>query len=123
MTQERVAPQPQSLCFEEQPRQSQCSHQIHFRCCTSSKRRARIQRRIAVRDMPARCHKTERPAMGRSAHRFGGCDLPASSAGAAKAAGKEANQPDHRKHDGHDEQPVNDESDAERNKRQDRQQD
>jgi hypothetical protein len=32
MTQERVAPQAQSLCFTEHARQLQCSHQIHFRC-------------------------------------------------------------------------------------------
>ncbi len=32
MTHMRVAPHEQSLCFAEQLRQSQCSHQIHFRC-------------------------------------------------------------------------------------------
>ena len=32
MTQLRVEPQAQSLCFAEQARQAQCSHQIHFRC-------------------------------------------------------------------------------------------
>jgi len=54
MTQARVAPHEQSLCFMEQLRQSQCSHQIHFRCWSSSTSRARIQRRMTVRDTPAR---------------------------------------------------------------------
>ena len=68
MTQRWVAPHEQSLCFTEQLRQSQYSHQIHFRCWTSSARRARIQRRIAVRDTPARWHRNGRPAMGRPTH-------------------------------------------------------
>src|SRR5207248_10820867 len=47
---------------------------------------------------------------------------PASSAGAAtEAAGKEADQPDQRDHDSHDEQPMNDEAKAEQDHRQDRQ--
>ena len=50
MTQERVAPHAQSLCFAEQLRQSQCSHQIHFRWLTSSTNNATIQSKIAVRD-------------------------------------------------------------------------
>ena len=52
MTQRGVAPHAQSLCFAEQLRQSQYSHQIHFRCWISSASRARIHRRIAVRDTP-----------------------------------------------------------------------
>jgi hypothetical protein len=54
MTHVRVAPHAQSLCFAEQARQAQCSHQIHFRCWTSNAMRAKIQRRIAVRDTSAR---------------------------------------------------------------------
>ena len=50
MTQERVAPQEQSLCFAEQLRQSQYSHQIHFKWFNSSTRSARIQMKISVRD-------------------------------------------------------------------------
>ncbi len=52
MTQRAVAPHEQSLCFAEQWRQSQYSHQIHFRCWISSASRARIHRRIAVLDTP-----------------------------------------------------------------------
>ena len=48
--QRAVAPQPQSLCFAEQWRQFQCSHQIHFRWFTSSTNSATIHRRITVRD-------------------------------------------------------------------------
>jgi hypothetical protein len=50
MTQREVAPQLQSLCFSEQLRQSQNSHQIHLRWFTSSTKRATIQMRISVRD-------------------------------------------------------------------------
>jgi hypothetical protein len=50
MTQREVAPQLQSLCFTEQLRQSQYSHQIHLRWFTSSRKRATIHRRIWVCD-------------------------------------------------------------------------
>ena len=50
MIQRAVDPHAQSLCFELQLRQSQCSHQIHLRWFTSSVKRATIQRRISVRD-------------------------------------------------------------------------
>ena len=50
MTHERVAPQEQSLCFAEQLRQSQYSHQIHFKWFSSRIMSARIQRKISVRD-------------------------------------------------------------------------
>src|SRR5579884_3250935 len=121
MTQERVAPHEQSLCFAVQARQFQYSHQIHFRCWTSSTRRARIQRKIAVRDTPADSHRNGRPAMGRPTHPGSVFGLPASGAG-TEAAGEQADQPDQREHGGDDEQPVHDESDAERDDRQDRQQ-
>jgi len=49
--QRAVAPQPQSLCFAAQWRQSQYSHQIHLRWFTSSRKSAAIQRRISVRDI------------------------------------------------------------------------
>ncbi|SRR5579862_1206483 len=49
--QRAVAPQAQSLCFAEQWRQLQYSHQIHFRWFTSSTKSATIQRRIWVCDM------------------------------------------------------------------------
>jgi hypothetical protein len=68
MTQVRVAPHEQSLCFAEQERQSQCSHQIHFRCWISRTMRARIQRKIAVCDTPSRSQTNGRPAMGRPTH-------------------------------------------------------
>lgn len=68
MTQLRVAPQEQSLCLAEQERQSQYSHQIHFKCWISRARRARIQTRITVRDTPGRLHRNGRPAMGRPTH-------------------------------------------------------
>jgi hypothetical protein len=68
MTHERVAPHAQSLCFAEHPRQSQYSHQIHFRCWISSAIRARIQRRMTVRDTPTRWQTNGRPAMGRPTH-------------------------------------------------------
>ena len=48
-----VAPQAQSLCFAEQRRQLQCSHQIHLRWFTSSTKSATIHRRMAVRDTPS----------------------------------------------------------------------
>ena len=48
--QRAVAPHAQSLCFERQLRQSQCSHQIHLRWFTSSTKRATIQRRVCVCD-------------------------------------------------------------------------
>src|SRR4029077_11004207 len=121
MTQERVPPHEQSLCLAEQPRQSQCSHQIHFRCCTSRRRSAKIQRRIAVRDTLPRWQRNGRPAMGRPAHPRSVFGLPA-SAGSAEAAGEHADQPDDRKHDGDDEQPVHDEADTERDQREDRKQ-
>jgi hypothetical protein len=50
MSQRDVAPQAQSLCFTVHARQLQCSHQIHLRWFTSSRKRATIQRRISVRD-------------------------------------------------------------------------
>jgi len=50
MIQREVAPQEQSLCFTEQARQLQYSHQIHLRWFTSRTKRATIQRRICVRD-------------------------------------------------------------------------
>jgi hypothetical protein len=50
MIQREVAPQEQSLCFTEQARQLQYSHQIHLRWFTSRIRSATIQRRICVRD-------------------------------------------------------------------------
>ena len=50
MTQRAVAPQAQSLCRTEHARHDQCSHQIHLRWFTSSRKRATIQRRISVRD-------------------------------------------------------------------------
>jgi hypothetical protein len=50
MTQRAVDPQAQSLCFTEQERQLQCSHQIHLRWFTSSRSRATIQRSISVCD-------------------------------------------------------------------------
>ena len=50
MIQRAVAPQPQSLCFVLQFRQSQYSHQIHFRWFTSSRNSAAIQATISVRD-------------------------------------------------------------------------
>ncbi len=68
MTQRAVAPHEQSLCLAEQLRQAQYSHQIHFRCWISSASRARIHKRIAVRDTPARSHRNGRPAMGRPTH-------------------------------------------------------
>jgi len=48
--QRAVAPQAQSLCFAEQWRQFQCSHQIHLRWFTSRTKSATIQRRISVCD-------------------------------------------------------------------------
>ena len=75
MTQWRVAPQEQSLCFTEQLRQSQYSHQIHFKCWISNAKRARIQRRITVRDTTARWHGNGRPAMGRPTHPESACGL------------------------------------------------
>src|SRR5690348_4921841 len=122
MTQWRVAPQEQSLCFAEQLRQSQYSHQIHFRCWISSAMRARIQSRIAVRDTPSRSHRNGRPAMGRPTHPGSACGLPASRAGAAaEAACEQADQPDQRDHDGGDEQPMHDETEAEQDDRENRQ--
>ena len=50
MIQRAVAPQAQSLCRAVHARQVQCSHQIHLRWFTSSRKRATIQRRISVRD-------------------------------------------------------------------------
>ena len=50
MIQRDVAPQEQSLCFTEQLRQSQNSHQIHLRWFTSSTKSATIQMRVSVRD-------------------------------------------------------------------------
>jgi hypothetical protein len=50
MIQREVAPQEQSLCFTEQARQLQYSHQIHLRWFTSRSKSATIQRRICVRD-------------------------------------------------------------------------
>jgi hypothetical protein len=50
MSQRAVDPQAQSLCFTEQARQLQYSHQIHLRWFTSRTKRATIHRRISVRD-------------------------------------------------------------------------
>ena len=50
MTQRAVDPHAQSLSFELQLRQSQCSHQIHLRWFTSRMKRATIQRRVSVCD-------------------------------------------------------------------------
>ena len=50
MSQRDVAPQAQSLCFTVHARQLQCSHQIHLRWFTSSRKRATIHRRISVCD-------------------------------------------------------------------------
>jgi hypothetical protein len=50
MSQRDVAPQAQSLCFTVHARQLQCSHQIHLRWFTSSRKRATIHRRIWVCD-------------------------------------------------------------------------
>src|SRR5581483_7521193 len=85
-------------------------------------RRARIQRRIAVRDTPATCHRNGRPAMGRPTHSGSAYGLQACAAGTAQAAGEQADQPDQCEYCGDDEEPMDDESDAERDDGQNSQQ-
>src|SRR5581483_11337965 len=113
--QRAVAPQPQSLCFAAQRRQSQYSHQIHLRWFTSSTKSATIQRRISVRDTPPKVRAgrptgngpggpNEPPLGPRRSRR-----LPAAHAGASDAPGEKADEPDEGDDRGHDEEPMDDE--------------